>query len=124
MNRRTFLVTAAAGTAGVVLPARGAGHSPVAALANPRLLEILRNKRVVRELGRCYLDLAPAEDNPRALAQAILPEPPANSRTALRAQIDAQVQRDFAAGQTLVLNGWIVSVTEARQCALYSLLPA
>jgi hypothetical protein len=33
------------------------------------------------------------------------------------------IQRDFAEGRTVLLDGWVLSVTEARQCALYSLLP-
>jgi hypothetical protein len=36
--------------------------------------------------------------------------------------IDRQVTDDFAAGRTAVVDGWVLSVTEARQCALFSLL--
>src|SRR5438094_10293475 len=32
------------------------------------------------------------------------------------------VEQDFAIGRTMVLQGWVVSVTEARQSALFSLL--
>jgi len=38
--------------------------------------------------------------------------------------VNEQVQLDFARGRTVMLNGWVLSVTEARQCALFSLLPA
>jgi hypothetical protein len=34
----------------------------------------------------------------------------------------ALVARDFADGHTVLVDGWVLSVTEARQCALFSLL--
>jgi hypothetical protein len=34
------------------------------------------------------------------------------------------VRGDFAHGRTVIVDGWILSVTEARQCALFSLLAA
>jgi len=37
---------------------------------------------------------------------------------------DAQIRGDFAAGRTVVIDGWVLSVTEARQAALFSLTPA
>ncbi|CAN0409332.1 unnamed protein product, partial [Laminaria digitata] len=39
----------------------------------------------------------------------------------LKTSISKQVQADFAFGHTIQLNGWILSQTEAQQCALYSL---
>jgi hypothetical protein len=115
MNRRKFLGMAAAGAAGLALPAARAGQSADTALAHPRLLEILRDERAVRKLGQRYRETVPAENAAPALTRAIRDE---------RAQVDDLVQRDFAAGRTVTLNGWILSVTEARQCALFSLLPA
>ena len=41
-----------------------------------------------------------------------------------RAWIDDQVRDDFAAGRTVLVGGWVLSVTEARQCALFSLVSA
>ena len=35
-----------------------------------------------------------------------------------------QVRDDFANGRTVLVNGWVLAVTEARQCALFSLAPA
>jgi hypothetical protein len=31
------------------------------------------------------------------------------------------IRDDFAAGRTVLVDGWVLSVTEARQAALYSL---
>ena len=38
--------------------------------------------------------------------------------------IAQQVRDDFAAGRTVVVDGWVLSATEARQCALFSLASA
>jgi hypothetical protein len=35
-----------------------------------------------------------------------------------RAQLTARVRGDFAAGRIVVLEGWMLSATEARLCAL------
>jgi hypothetical protein len=37
--------------------------------------------------------------------------------------IDDQIRDDFTAGRTVVVDGWVLSVTEARQAALFSLAP-
>ncbi|MBI4623510.1 MAG: hypothetical protein HY736_09880 [Verrucomicrobia bacterium] len=125
MKRRQFIGMAAAGAAGLVWPAtaRGGAPSPLKTLAHPHLLAVLRDGRVVRDLGRRYREVVPAEDNARALVRAILAGSHATAPAPLPARVRNQVQRDFKAGRTVTLNGWILSVTEARQCALYSLLP-
>jgi hypothetical protein len=38
--------------------------------------------------------------------------------------ISSVIHDDFEKGRTVVLNGWILSLTEARQCALFSLVTA
>jgi hypothetical protein len=36
-------------------------------------------------------------------------------------QITGKIKADFAAGRTITLEGWVISITEARQCALNSI---
>ena len=62
----------------------------------------------VREIGRRYREMIPAA----ALLAA----------GSWHASADS-VRDDFAAGRTVVIEGWVLSMTEARQCALFSLLP-
>lgn len=63
-------------------------------------------------IGRAYLELAPSHRDPQSLEPVLA----ASARPgALAALIDA----DLAAGRTLELRGWLVSLTEAR---LYALL--
>ena len=130
MNRREFIGLLAAGAAGTAVPvAWGRDESLAHALARPRLLAIVHDPRIVGDLGRCYRKFQSLDNDADALVRAIL-GPTVDSRwpqfpsAALDAHVEEQVQADFADGRTVTLNGWIVSVTEARQCALFSLLPS
>jgi hypothetical protein len=118
MQRREFIGIAAAGA---VWPALAAERSPDA-FATPRLLGFLGEERV-RELGARYRELVPAENDIATLTRTMVEDgiaSPAGARD-VRGRINEQVQRDFAVGRTIRVHGWILSVTEARQCALRSL---
>ena len=123
MKRRHFFGITAGGAASLMCPAP-AGAASAAVLSHPRLLELLQDRRLVRELGERYRALVPAESDADALTRAILPQAEASSAAVLRDRLDDDVRRDFNAGRTVTVNGWILSVTEARQCALYSLQTA
>ena len=124
MKRREFIGIAAA--AGLVAPAAAIdGDSIETLLARPRLLRIVGGADEVADLGARYLAAVPGE------ADVSLLRPPKHgvvepgtSPTALRPRLVAEVQREFAAGDTVTLDGWVLARTEARQCALFSLQPA
>ena len=131
MKRREFLGIAVAGAAGVVLPARGTPSPSVeATLAQPRLIAILHDAQLVRDLGRRYREVVPLENDANVLTAALITEVNASDTTlplladgaTIQRGVDELVLRDFNAGRTVTLNGWILSLTEARQCALFSLL--
>lgn len=79
------------------------------------------------EVGLAYRSAHEDGDSPEALASVILSDagPSANDATTESGLCDLmrkQIRSDFADRRTVRLNGWILSVTEARQCALYSML--
>jgi hypothetical protein len=130
MNRRDFLFYAAAGSAALSLPAAtltGASSRRLTPLARPRTIQTIGRAPLVYRLGRTYRARWPDENDPNVLASAIRGEDPASASSPvagsdLDAQIDRRIQQDFEAGRTVQLEGWILSVTEVRQCALYSIL--
>ena len=134
MKRREFISIAAAGAAGMAVPSVGreAGQSRFA-FARPRLLHFF-GADVVRDLGLLYLETVPAENDAAVLTKTLAASGSPESAgwnvfsnvgaEWSAADLDVLVQRDFAAGRTVILNGWVLSLTEARQCALYSLQPA
>ncbi|HXR19681.1 MAG TPA: hypothetical protein VN757_07095 [Steroidobacteraceae bacterium] len=90
-----------------------------------RLRTLLYDRAAARRLGRLYVRQVPAEDDPRILARLTVALPEAQQvdaialdRTSLRHRLDARVRGDFASGTTVQLDGWVLSRTEARLCAL------
>jgi hypothetical protein len=122
LDRRRFLQLAATGmVAGLTTSAcaRETGED-ASALGKPALLEMLGPERT-REIGTQYRATVPRENTAVTLREAISSSqhrqfPWINGRS-----IDEQIRDDFADGRTAVVNGWVLSETEARQCALYSL---
>lgn len=123
MKRREFIGIAAA-SAVLSATARDREPMPMVVLATPHLLDVLRDQRLVCELGERYCEITPGERTVDVLEHAILADldPTMAATTPLEARVNDRVRHDFTAGRTVALNGWILSVTEARQCALYSLL--
>jgi hypothetical protein len=63
----------------------------------------------------------PRENTADALRDAISSSQHRQFPWIRRRSIEEQVRDDFAAGRTVVVSGWVLSETEARQCALFSL---
>ena len=116
LSRRRFLQAGALGVIAAVTTTACTGESD-RALDQPLLVDTLGADRV-RELGAHYRAQTPAENNAVALRAAI--NESRGSRLLPRS-IHETVQNDFANGRTVLIDGWLLSVTEARQAALLSL---
>jgi hypothetical protein len=126
MDRRSFLRLAGATT--FAIATAGCGQPPgldARSLAQPELLAVL-GVEGVRVIGAHYRDRHPDERDVTALRDAILAARPLSTRLlgAAGPSMSDLVRGDFAHGRTVIVDGWILSVTEARQCALFSLLAA
>ena len=123
MDRRQFLQFTAAGVVATVT-ATACGEDPHS-LARPELLDMLGPDRA-RILGARYRQMVPSENDADALRAAIELGGRSSPRRfgVLPPSVTDQVRRDFAEGRTVVVQGWVLSVTEARQCALFSLASA
>jgi hypothetical protein len=120
IDRRTFLATAAVG---VAVTLRGTPHAlglapDPNAFADLELLGAL-GPAEVRAIGRAYRVLVPAEDDRSALERALRAE-----RRATWLTSEDAVRADFAGGRVIAVRGWLLSRTEARRCALFSLRSA
>ena len=126
MHRRSFISIASA-TALAALTANcraGAGYDE-SSLARPELLEAL-GADGVRAVGTRYRATHPDERDAPSIREAILASRPWRARLAGRGTptIPDLVRDDFERGRTVVVNGWLLSATEARQCALFSIRAA
>ncbi|MEX0821751.1 MAG: hypothetical protein WD021_06365 [Rhodothermales bacterium] len=126
MRRRRFLQLGTAGLIAASLPGAAisvASQSELHRLAEPGLLHILRDRESVRAIGASYRRTVPFEDDVHVLAAQITGDMKRSGGSAAnQADIEKQVRRDFDRGRTVQIDGWVLSRTEARQCALFSLI--
>ena len=119
IDRRQFLALGAIVVAGGAASACQASGE-ARAFGQPELLTPL-GPDVVRRLGLRYRQSVPGESEATRLEAAIRASRPWTARIGVRhPPIAEQVRDDFDAGRTVIVDGWLLSVTEARQCALYS----
>ena len=117
IDRRRFL---ALGGMAAAWAATGCGDRDSRAFGQPDLIAVL-GPDAVRNLGRRYRASVPRESDAARLEAAIRASRPWTARIGLtHPPIAEQVRDDFDTGRTVIVDGWLLSVTEARQCALYS----
>ena len=78
---------------------------------------------LVQQLGQAYLDRAPEEADLEVLEQLLLDVEPDAPLDELMARLASDVIDDFAQWQsrTVLLSGWMLSLTEARLAAYWLL---
>lgn len=125
VDRRQFLRYVGATAVGVATVGCKSGPEyDVTSLAQPELLATLGIGEI-RNIGQRYRALHRSEGDATAIRNAILGSRPLAARLGvITAPVATLVHADFVHGRTVVLDGWILSVTEARQCALLSVTTA
>lgn len=124
MERRLFVKLSAFTALALTLPlAQSCSGSKEMAVAQPFLFSRLVDDKAISEAGLAYRKTHTAEDNKEKLSQLLLNgKDAALSKGEIETLLDKQVTADFKQGNTLLVKGWVMSLTEARQCALYSIL--
>jgi hypothetical protein len=125
LDRRRFLQLSALGIVATVADSACVASSdrPDAAVDRPQLLAMLGPERV-RQLGAHYRASTPSENSADALHAALSSGHGPRTPSIKSGPLDNQIRDDFEAGRTVIVDGWVLSVTEARQAALFSLSPA
>ena len=100
------------------------GAPAACALPTPRparaaLLDLFDDPARARALGRAYLATLPTPPSADALTAAVTAGLPGTVR--LRTEIAALIRADYAAERIECLDGWLLSRTEARLCAIAAL---
>lgn len=122
---------ATAGTVAMYLPnlhCRPGESSFTKVLSQPGELQHICDATTIKEIGGGYQKQVNGESSRAALEQLLAidtnnkPLSESSNGGYISTQIAKKVQSDFAQNKTIVVNGWILSVTEARQCALFSLI--
>ena len=124
-DRRRFLQLSALGIAVTIADSACAASSdrPDAGADRPQLLAMLGPERV-RQLGMHYRASTPAENSAGALRAVLSSGRGPRIPFIKSGSFEDQIRDDFETGRTVVVDGWVLAVTEARQAALFSLNPA
>jgi hypothetical protein len=123
LDRRRFLQLTALGVVSSFADIACDRDAPGVAADGQQLLALLGPDRV-REIGSHYRTATPSENTADALRAAISKSRGFHIPLLGNESLDEQIEDDFEEGRTVVVDGWILSVTEARQAALFSLTPA
>jgi len=129
MKRKDFVLLSLYSGVAMSLPFAGCGTS--SAVANkawvpPALLSNICDTKTLKEIGTAYRQKFTDENNEDRLANLLLTDSdnkvvPENSEdAAIHSLLEKKIQQDFVTGKTVVVKGWILSKTEAQQCALFS----
>jgi hypothetical protein len=131
MKRRSFILLSALGVSAVgicVADLFNLGVSDRYALIRPELLSRFCDDETISNLGRAFLALEPSGQKRDSLAnmlyggRADIESLPQSEIRRIQAQLRNSIYQDFDTGDTVILKGWVLSLTEARQCALYFIL--
>ena len=127
MKRRSFILLSATGITALVLPSLSCNSvSPPTSkvLQEPNQLAHICDAQTIRDIGNTYRKQVSAESEKDQLIKLLLTDATGNSistdSTLLKLALNEKIQADFASGNVVKVKGWILSVTEARQCAIFS----
>jgi hypothetical protein len=130
MQRRDFVIlgTSALGLAITpwVMVSCDSPSQWTAVLATPSMLGKFCSDAEIKEIGATFCQDNPDEDSIRTLEKKLLTqadgnllEPDTNEK--LDKHLSQLIEADFHRDDTIMIKGWVISRTEARQCALYFL---
>ena len=131
MKRRNFISITTLGAAAVSLPFLNC-NKPDAALdkklAIPQTLASITDNKTIKEIGKSYCNIPSGNCSIKSLEEQLqqnhlgITVSSNASQKDIYSFINDSINYDFESGNSVVVNGWVLSLTEARQCALYSLI--
>jgi hypothetical protein len=119
MQRRHFVNLAAYTATALAFPlANGCSNKQIKIESQPLLFSHLVAVKTIVQTGVAYRRANRNEDDKNKLKELLSP----GNNPDARAMLDNEVKNDFKTGKITIVKGWVLSVTEARQCALFSIL--
>jgi len=130
MKRRTFVLLSLYSSAAISIPF--AGCSDRSALTGkpwvqPDVLAQTCDTKTLQEIGIAYRSRFATESKEEQLINLLLTDStnkvvPVTAQDAfIHSLLEQKIQKEFETGHTVIVKGWVLAETEARQCALFSL---
>ena len=126
MKRRSFIVAASSVAVGLPVAYYVNKQKRLSnPLTTPSLLISFCDEKALKEIGNSYRKLVQEENEKQKLTDIILTDKNgvkinATDKGRIEKTIIKKVHEDFLSGDTVIIKGWLISKTEARQCALFS----
>jgi hypothetical protein len=130
MQRRKFIILSTVAGAATVFAEIQCNSRPskiYSVLEKPEILSQICDEQTIREIGLAYRLQKPKEQTRDELADLLLTDysgrslPSSPDEQLVRTTISKKVELDFEKSNIVVAGGWILAVTEARQCALFAI---
>ena len=120
MKRRTFIVITSAGAAFAGLASCSFFRWEIKdeILAEPIHLHFILDEAMLSSLGNKYAMKFPNDNYKDQLDRLITKN--RSDPAAIKLELERIIHQDFKGEQTVILDGWVLSRTEARQCALFN----
>lgn len=123
MERKKFVLLASAGVIAVAIPTWHYKFRSIEydkSLAKPQLLLNIWDPEAIIRIGKLYQKQHPDEKSERNLV-SLLSDSLSTENGSIELSIARRIKEDFKTASIVTIDGWILSTTEGRQCALYSL---
>jgi len=123
MKRRKFILLTGLGISVIAIPTwyykyRDLEYDQL--LTEPELLSYIWDGNTISEIGEIYREQFPDENSERQLV-GLLSNINSSDTNDWVDSLQQQITEDYKSDNTVMVGGWILSRTEARQCALFSL---
>lgn len=123
MKRERFLFLSTAGAIALALPSWNGCRGPVTYPETLKELGDISNiwdVKQIKLIGKAYLSKNPSYSDQRSLVTSLLTNAPFDS-SAIPEFLVRKIKEDYETGNTVMVNGWLLSETEAQKYALISM---
>ena len=129
LRRKFILLTATGGTAICMTGLNCSSRKPAFydVLDKPGELAHICDTKTIQKIGKAYRLQAPSESGSDRLISLLSADSNGEPLSAsldkkyVETLINKKIIQDFEKGNTVTVKGWILAVTEARQCALFAI---
>jgi hypothetical protein len=123
MKRRNFILLTGVGISAIALPTwyykyRDLEYDQL--LTEPELLSHIWDGNMISQIGEIFRKQFSDENSERKLVK-LLSRSVSPELTTTSLMLQQKITDQYNMGNTVMIDGWVLSKTEARQCALFSL---
>lgn len=123
MQRRNFILLSAASLSTIALPSlllQSCSITYDKSLALSQQLTYIWDMETMLKVGQEYKRKFPKENSEKKLVKLLLND--FSDKNGLQEYLGQKIITDYKTENTILLDGWILSVTEGRQCALFFII--